>query len=58
MMDNPTTLSPAEAFNHINDLLKHMEDNKFSPLQINAVKLAQTALLNFELLSIISNEDN
>ena len=56
-MDKSTTLSPAEAFCHINELLKYMEDNNFSPIQINAVKLAQSALLNFELLSIISNED-
>lgn len=56
-MDNSTTLSPAEAFNHISDLIKYMEDNKFSSIQIDAVRLAQSALLNFELLSIISNDD-
>lgn len=56
-MDKSTILSPAEAFNHISDLLKYMEENKFSSIQIDAVKLAQSALLNFELLSIISNDD-
>lgn len=58
-MKNLSTISFAEAYNQLDILLEYMRDNSFDPKQIMSVKLAQSALLNFELINIITfdNQD-
>lgn len=56
-MKNTTTISYAEAYNQLDTLLVYMRNNSFDEKQIMSVKLAQSALINFELLSLVASEN-
>lgn len=49
-------MSYAEAFNHLDNLLTYMKNNSFDEKQIMSVELAQSVLVNFELLNLITSE--
>lgn len=49
-------MSYAEAFNHLDKLLTYMKNNSFDEKQIMSVELAQSVLVNFELLNLITSE--
>ena len=53
-MKHITTVTFSEACDQIELLLAYMEKNSFDERQIISVKLAQNALINFELLKLIS----
>ena len=55
-MKNKPTMSYAEAFNHLDNLLTYMKNNSFDEKQIMSVELAQSVLVNFELLNLITSE--
>lgn len=56
-MKNTTTISYAEAYNQLDTLLTYMRNNSFDEKQIMSVQLAQSALINFELMSLIASEN-
>lgn len=55
-MKNKPTISYAEAFNQLDNLLTYMKNNSFDEKQIMSVELAQSVLVNFELLNLITSE--
>lgn len=57
-MKNKPTISYAEAFNQLDTLLTYMKNNSFDEKQIMSVELAQSVLVNFELLNLITSEHN
>lgn len=55
-MKSKPTMSYAEAFNYLDSLLTYMKNNSFDEKQIMSVELAQSVLVNFELLNLITSE--
>ncbi len=51
------SITIAEAFNHLTELLTFMQEHKFCKEQIEAVKLSQNALVTIEMLGIISQQN-